>query len=76
MKMEYLYTNVSGTFSKFINNYGPAVYPVSNSSAWNTARLGLNYHLDFNPSPFVVNVNVGTKEPAPAPKQPPVAAKY
>ena len=76
MKMEYLYTNVSGTFTKFINNYGPVVYPVNNMSAWNTARLGLNYHLDFNPSPFIVNVNVGAKDPAPAPKQPPVAAKY
>lgn len=74
LKMEYLYTNVAGTFSKYINSSAVSVYPISNNNAWNTARLGLNYHLDFNPSPLVVNVNVGPNE---TPKQqPPVAAKY
>lgn len=79
MKMEYLYTNVAGTFSKYINNYSSTVYPLSNHNAWNTVRLGLNYHLDFNPSPLIVNVNVGPNEPPkqPPPKQQvPVAAKY
>ena len=74
LKMEYLYTNVAGTFSKYISNSAVSVYPISNNNAWNTARLGLNYHLDFNPSPLIVNVNVGPNE-TPKP-QPPVAAKY
>lgn len=79
LKMEYLYTSVAGTFSKNIGNSAISVYPISNNNAWNTARLGLNYHLDFNPSPIVVNVNVGPNEASkqPPPKQqPPVAAKY
>ena len=73
LKMEYLYTKVGGTYTKFMNGYGPALYPIGNSTAWNLVRLGLNYHLNFKPSPLIVNVNVGSNEPAP-PK--PVTAKY
>ena len=77
MKMEYLYTNVSGTFSKYVGNSIVSVYPISNTNAWNTVRLGLNYHLDFNPSPLIVNVNVGPNEVKPAVKQQaPVTAKF
>jgi outer membrane immunogenic protein len=77
MKMEYLYTNVGGKLPRYLNNYGPAVYPVGNNSAWNSVRLGLNYHLNFNPFPFILNVNIGQNEPPPAPKSSPViSSKY
>ena len=53
LKLEYLYSQISGGNNNTWLNAGRGVNNVNNFTRWNTVRAGVNYHFNWAPAPVV-----------------------